>query len=154
MGSLAARILGAVGAAVLSVMMFGSGVASADLVGLTYDEAAEWISSRNGTPVVGTVSGDQLDTGDCVVVSWQTLSSLPQPQALLPPSSKENGCSMYASPLSAMRLHRIVEPSTEMDAPHETRPTRALFSMSDDDTVSAAGARMDITSTPSPNNPS
>lgn len=72
MGALLVRILGVVGAAILSVMMFGSGVASADLVGLTYDEAAEWISSRNGTPVVGTVSGDQLDTGDCVVVSWQT----------------------------------------------------------------------------------
>jgi hypothetical protein len=72
MGAFVVRILGAVGAALLSVTMLGSGVASADLTGLTYDEAAEWVSSHNGNPVVGTVNGDQLATGDCIVVSWQT----------------------------------------------------------------------------------
>ena len=43
MGSLVARILGAVAAAVLSVTMFASGVASADgLTGKTYDDAAAY----------------------------------------------------------------------------------------------------------------
>ena len=70
MGSLVVRILGAVGAAAVSVTMLGSGVASADLTGQTYDEAAGWISGHNGKAVVGAVSGDQLQTGDCVVTSW------------------------------------------------------------------------------------
>jgi hypothetical protein len=71
MGSLVVRILGAVGAAVLSVMMLGSGVASADpLNGQTYDDAAGKISGWHGTPVIGTVSGDQLEKGDCIVTSW------------------------------------------------------------------------------------
>src|ERR1700755_2560521 len=70
MGSLVVRILGAVGAALLSVMMLGSGVASADLTGLTYDDAAGWVSQHNGKAVIGAVSGDQLDTGDCIVANW------------------------------------------------------------------------------------
>jgi hypothetical protein len=72
MGTLVLRILGAVGAASLSVTMFGSGVASADaLTGQTYSEAAGTISGWHGTPVIGTVSGDQLATDDCIVTSWQ-----------------------------------------------------------------------------------
>ena len=70
MGSLVVRILGAVGAAALSMMIFGSGVASADLTGMSYDDASAWISDHKGKPVVGTVSGDQVETGDCTVVSW------------------------------------------------------------------------------------
>ena len=71
MGSLVVRILGAVGAAILSVTMLGSGVASADpLIGKTYSDAAAFIAKYNGKPVIGTVSGDQLQTGDCVVTSW------------------------------------------------------------------------------------
>jgi hypothetical protein len=70
MGSWVVRILGAIGAAALSVAMFGSGVASADLTGKTYDEAAAWISEHKGKAVVGAVSGDQLETGDCIVTSW------------------------------------------------------------------------------------
>jgi hypothetical protein len=73
MGSLVVRILSAVGAAALSAAIFGSGVASAGdgLTGKSYDEAAAYISSQNGHPVVGTVSGDQLETGDCIVTSWR-----------------------------------------------------------------------------------
>lgn len=71
MGSQVARILGAVGAATLSVAMFGSGVASADaLIGTTYSDAAAKVSSWGGKAVVGTVSGDQLETGDCLVTAW------------------------------------------------------------------------------------
>lgn len=71
MGSLVVRILGVVGAAALSVTMFGSGVASADaLTGKTYSDASAWISQRNGTPVIATVSGSQLETDDCIVTSW------------------------------------------------------------------------------------
>jgi hypothetical protein len=72
MGSLVVRILGAIGAAALSVAMFGSGVAFADpLAGLTYSDAAAQLSEWNGEAVIGTVSGDQLRTDDCIVTSWQ-----------------------------------------------------------------------------------
>jgi len=73
MGSWVVRILGAVGAAILSVMTLASGVASAadPLIGKTYNDAASTISDRwNGKAVVGAVSGDQLQTGDCIVTSW------------------------------------------------------------------------------------
>jgi hypothetical protein len=73
MGSLVVRILGAVGAAALSVAMLGSGVASADaLTGKNYSDAAEWISGRNGTPVIATVNGSQLEMDDCIITSWHT----------------------------------------------------------------------------------
>jgi hypothetical protein len=72
MGSWVVRILGAVGAGILSMTILGSGVASADaLTGQTYDDASAKISEWNGTPVIGTVSGDQLQKGDCIVTSWQ-----------------------------------------------------------------------------------
>ncbi|WP_155948760.1 hypothetical protein [Mycobacterium sp. URHB0044] len=60
------------GAALLSVAVLGSSVASAadGLTGSSYSEAAAWISSHSGTPVVGTVSGDQVEKGNCIVVSW------------------------------------------------------------------------------------
>ena len=71
MGSLVLRILGAVGAAAFSMTMFGGGIASADaLTGKTYDEAAAAISSWKGTPVIATLSGDQLDKGKCIVTSF------------------------------------------------------------------------------------
>lgn len=78
MGSLVVRILGAVGAAAVSVTMFGSGVASAGdpYTGKTYDEAAAAISKYNGNPVIGTVHGDRLATGDCTVTSWRKSSFL------------------------------------------------------------------------------
>ena len=71
MGSLVVRIMGVVGAAALSVAMFGSGIASADaLTGKKYSDAVAWISQQNGTPVIATVNGDQLATDDCIVTSW------------------------------------------------------------------------------------
>jgi len=53
-------------------MGFGSGIASAadPLIGKKYSDASSWISRRNGTPVVATVSGSQLALDDCIVVSW------------------------------------------------------------------------------------
>jgi len=72
MGSLVVRIVGAIGAATLSATVFGYGVASADaLTGQTYDEASATISGWHGQPVIGTVSGDQLATDNCIVTSWQ-----------------------------------------------------------------------------------
>ncbi|MCP9275291.1 hypothetical protein [Mycolicibacterium arenosum] len=71
MGAFLTRILGAVGAALLSVTMLGAGVASADpLNGQSYDDAAAKITGWRGTPVVSTVSGNQLAKGDCIVTSW------------------------------------------------------------------------------------
>ena len=74
MGSSVARVLCLVGGAIVLLAMFGSGIASAKdpFVGKTYDEAAAVISQRNGTPVVSTVTGDQLSTGDCIVTSWHS----------------------------------------------------------------------------------
>jgi hypothetical protein len=71
MGILVVRVLGAIGAAVLSVIVFGSGVASAKdyYVGQTYDQASANITKYNGSPVIGAVNGDQLATGDCIVMS-------------------------------------------------------------------------------------
>ena len=71
MDRLFVSILGAAGAAAVSVAMFGSGVASADaFAGKTYSDAAATISGWGGTPVIATVSGDQLVTDDCIVTSW------------------------------------------------------------------------------------
>lgn len=59
-------------ALVIGIVGFGSGLASAadPLIGKKYSDAASWISQRNGTPVVATVSGSQLALDDCVVISW------------------------------------------------------------------------------------
>jgi hypothetical protein len=70
MGNVVARILGAAGAVLLLMTIFASGVASADpYAGKTYDEAAAKIAGWKGKPVVGSVSGGLLDTGDCIVTS-------------------------------------------------------------------------------------
>jgi hypothetical protein len=57
----------AVGATAVSVAMFGTGVANAGLVGMTYADAVTAIKGWNGTPVVTTVVGDQLPKDDCIV---------------------------------------------------------------------------------------
>ena len=68
MGRLFVRIVSAVAAVGLSVTILASGIASADaLAGKTYDDAVAAISSWKGKPVIGTVSGGLLETGDCVV---------------------------------------------------------------------------------------
>lgn len=77
MGAFFVRILGVVGAALLSVMMLGSGVASAAdlLIGKTYDAASAVIAERmHGIAVVATVTGSQLEESDCVVTSWHKSS--------------------------------------------------------------------------------
>jgi hypothetical protein len=78
MGSLVVRVLSVVSGALVLLAMFGSGAASArdGLTGKTYDEASSYISEHNGTPVVGTVAGDQLEIGDCIVVSWHVSNFL------------------------------------------------------------------------------
>ena len=77
MGAFLTRILGAVGAALLSVTMLGAGVASAAdlLTGKTYDAATAVISERmHGIAVVATVTGSQLEINDCIVTSWRKSS--------------------------------------------------------------------------------
>lgn len=77
MGAVFVRILGVVGAALLSVVMLGSGVASATdpLTGKTFDAASAVISERmHGIAVVATVTGSQLDKSDCIVTSWHRSS--------------------------------------------------------------------------------
>jgi hypothetical protein len=61
-----------VGAGALAVAMFGAGVASASdgLTGKTFGEASSAIASKDGNAVVGTVTGDELSTDDCIVTSW------------------------------------------------------------------------------------
>lgn len=72
MPKLSARLLAAACAAALSaVATFGSGVASADaLVGKTYSDAAAAISDWEGKAVIATVTGNQVETDDCIVTSW------------------------------------------------------------------------------------
>jgi hypothetical protein len=66
------RMIVAVGAAAISVIMFGVGVASADeLTNVTYADASAKISEWNMTAVIATVVGDQLSTDDCTVTRWQ-----------------------------------------------------------------------------------
>src|SRR5689334_8919601 len=74
MKSSVARILSLAAGIIVLLAMFGTGVASAkDLfIGKTYAEAAAVITDRKGTPVVSTVTGDQLPTDDCIVTGWHT----------------------------------------------------------------------------------
>jgi hypothetical protein len=72
MGRLIVRVLGAIGAGMLSVATFGSGVAYADaLTGQTYNDAVAKISEWNGEAVIATVNGGQLEMDDCIVAGWQ-----------------------------------------------------------------------------------
>lgn len=65
------RVVVVVCGTLLTLIALGSGPASADpYVGKTYAEAASKISERNGKPVVATVSGSQLSTDKCIVISW------------------------------------------------------------------------------------
>jgi len=70
--NLRARAISLFAAMTVMIVGFGSGLASAadPLVGKTYSDAASWISNRNGTPVVATVSGSQLALDECIVTSW------------------------------------------------------------------------------------
>ena len=89
-GNLVVRLLGTVAALVLSATTIGYGVAAADgVTGETYSAASARISSMGGTPVIATVSGDQLGTQDCIVTSWHASIFLdssgtnPRPQEYL-----------------------------------------------------------------------
>lgn len=57
-------------AAAVPMLILASAVASADdFEGRTYGDAADDVSSWGGTPVVASVTGNQLDLRDCVVTS-------------------------------------------------------------------------------------
>jgi hypothetical protein len=54
----------------LAFITVGAGTALADpFAGKTYAEAAAVIAKRNGTPIVATMSGNQLAKDDCIVIS-------------------------------------------------------------------------------------
>lgn len=56
-------------------MGFGSGTALADsLVGMTYSEASAQIAQRGEKPVIATVTGEALDTSECIVASTQRIT--------------------------------------------------------------------------------
>jgi hypothetical protein len=64
------RAAGIVSGVMLLLAIFGSSVASADAyAGRTYAEAAGKIAENNGKAIIATVTGSQLDTNDCIVVS-------------------------------------------------------------------------------------
>lgn len=64
-------VAGIVGSALMVLLMHGPSAALADaFTGKTYADAASTIADWNGTPVVATVSGSQLPTDECIVVSW------------------------------------------------------------------------------------
>ena len=66
-----ARVLVIACGVLVALTAFGSGAASADpYVGKTYAEAAAKISQKSGKPVIATVSGSQLATDECIVISW------------------------------------------------------------------------------------
>ena len=41
------------------------------MTGKSYSDAAAKISGWNGEAVIATVTGNQLEMGDCIVTSWQ-----------------------------------------------------------------------------------
>lgn len=63
---------GSVGAAAVSMALFGTGVAAADdYAGQTYADAASAISDSGGTAVVATRVGGRLPQDECLVTnSW------------------------------------------------------------------------------------
>jgi hypothetical protein len=68
----------AVSATVAAMAMLGAGFAHADaLVGQTYEKARSTVSGdMNATPVLSTVSGDQLPLDSCIVSSWAKSSAV------------------------------------------------------------------------------
>lgn len=67
---LTVRLTGGIAAATISIAVFGTGTAFADpYAGQTYGEAKSQISSMHQTPVIATVSGGQVATDECIVVS-------------------------------------------------------------------------------------
>lgn len=70
--------IGVVSAAMAASAIFGVGTASAinEYVGMTYDKASSQISSWGGTATIATRTGEELQTGDCLVVGSRTASFL------------------------------------------------------------------------------
>jgi len=70
--------IGVVSAAMAASAIFGMGTASAinEYVGMTYDKASQQISSWGGTATIATRTGEELQTGDCMVVGSRTASFL------------------------------------------------------------------------------
>ncbi|KUI11616.1 hypothetical protein AU193_19175 [Mycobacterium sp. GA-1285] len=67
--------MSAMGVAAASVVLLGSGTASAapSVVGMKYSDAQEEIENAGGTAVVASRVGDKLDLGDCIVTNiWDS----------------------------------------------------------------------------------
>jgi hypothetical protein len=59
-----------IGSALMSIALFGTGIASADdYAGKTYSEASQALSNAGKTGVISTVVGGKLPTDDCLVTS-------------------------------------------------------------------------------------
>jgi hypothetical protein len=64
-------LAGAVVSVLIGILTSGSHIASADaFTGKTYADAAATIAEWKSTSVIATVSGSQLSTDECIVVSW------------------------------------------------------------------------------------
>lgn len=67
----------AVGAATATMAVLGTGAANADaLIGKTYEDALAKVADWNATPVLSTVTGDQLALDSCIVASWTNSSAI------------------------------------------------------------------------------
>lgn len=64
------------GAVAASMMVFGSGVAAADYVGLTYADAASQMSGYGLTVVIAGRVGSELPTEQCIVTRTQRPSGV------------------------------------------------------------------------------
>jgi len=73
-------IIGAAGAACVSMAFLGSGVSTAapDVVGMKYSDAAAKLNEANLTPVVATVVGDRLPRSECFVTGTTDATFLNQ----------------------------------------------------------------------------
>ncbi|WP_253868003.1 hypothetical protein [Mycobacterium sp. GA-1285] len=72
---LSVGLMSAMGVAAASVVLLGSGTASAapSVVGMKYSDAQEEIENAGGTAVVASRVGDKLDLGDCIVTNiWDS----------------------------------------------------------------------------------
>jgi hypothetical protein len=58
-------------ATVISIVMFGSGVAAADYAGQKYGDVTKAFDDNKLTAVIATIVGDQLPLDECIVTRWR-----------------------------------------------------------------------------------
>ncbi|AMO59565.1 Uncharacterised protein [Mycolicibacterium phlei] len=61
--------LASAGAVLAGILGAGTANAAPDVVGMTYDDAAQEVRNSGGQTVVATRVGDRMDQGDCIVTT-------------------------------------------------------------------------------------